>query len=290
MHDRALAPRTGDSMSRTSSQALPRRRWQDMRWPEFRSLPQNTVAVLPVGAIEQHGPHLPVFVDSCINQSLLALALEAAPPHLPVTALPIQNVGKSDEHIAFPGTLTLSADTLTRMLVELGESVARAGVRRLLLLNSHGGQPQILDIVARTLRRSAHMFVVNASWMSLGIPDGLFAAAERQFGIHGGEIETSLMLHLRPDLVDMERARDFRSAAAEVASRYMLLEAEGRIGFGWLTQDLHPAGACGNAAAATAEKGRLIAEHQVARFLQLISEIADYDLERIRGNDTISDI
>ncbi len=258
-----------------------------MSWPEFRQLPSGTVAVLPVGAIEQHGPHLPVFVDSCINGELLARALDAAPDDLPITALPIQSVGKSEEHIAYPGTLLLGAETLTRVLTELGESVARTGVRRLVLLNSHGGQPQVLDIVARTLRRTHAMFVVNASWGGLGLPDGLFDAAERRFGIHGGDIETSLMLHLRPDLVDMSRARDFRSRAIEIAGECTLLEAEGRIGFGWLTQDLHPAGACGNASAATEAKGRAVAEHQVARFLTLVREVSVYDLGRIRGNDAI---
>lgn len=268
---------------------LPRRLWQEMSWPEFRRLPPDTVAVLPVGAIEQHGPHLPVFVDSCINAGLLARALEAAPDDLPFSALPIQSVGKSEEHIAYPGTLLLSGETLVRVLLELGESVARAGVRRLLLLNSHGGQPQVLDIVARTLRRTHGLFVVNASWMGLGIPDGLFSAEERRFGIHGGDIETSLMLHLRPDLVNMARAADFRSAAIALATECEILEAEGRIGFGWLTQDLHPAGACGNALGATAEKGRLVAEHQVVRFLRLVREIADYDLRRLRPDTAIDE-
>ncbi len=268
---------------------LPRRRWQEMSWPEFRRLPADTVAVLPVGAIEQHGPHLPVCVDRCINAELLDRALAAAPADLHVTALPMQSVGKSEEHVAYPGTLMLSARTLTDMLVELGECVARAGVRRLLLLNSHGGQPQILDIVARTLRRTRGMFVVNASWGSLGLPEGMFDAAERRFGIHGGEIETSLMLHLRPELVQMQHARDFRSAARDLAAHCELLEAEGRIGFGWLTQDLHPAGACGNAAAATAAKGRAVAEHQVARLLVLLREIAGYDLDRLRDDASISE-
>ncbi|MDT8872122.1 creatininase family protein [Komagataeibacter rhaeticus] len=123
---------------------LPRRYWQDMISREFRELPDNTVAVLPVGAIEQHGPHLPVCVDSCINAGLLERALERAPADLPITALPIQAVGKSDEHIAYPGTLTLSANTLLNVLLDLGASVARAGVRRLVLLNSHGGSRRSL--------------------------------------------------------------------------------------------------------------------------------------------------
>ncbi|NVN13032.1 creatininase family protein [Nguyenibacter vanlangensis] len=261
---------------------MPRRLWQDMKSREFRALSPHTVAILPVAAIEQHGPHLPVYVDACINRGLLDLALARAPDHLPVTALPMQAVGKSDEHIAYPGTLTLSAQTLTSVLLDLGASVARAGVRRLVLLNSHGGQPQILDIVARELRRTHQMFVVTVGWGRFGVPDGLFDADELRFGIHGGDVETSLMLHLRPDLVDMARAGNFVPWPQEMAKDFRWLEAEGRVGFGWHTQDLHPSGAAGNAANATAEKGRLIAERQVAGFLELLAEIARYPLDRIR--------
>lgn len=258
------------------------RYWQDLPSGAFASLPSETVAILPVGAIEQHGPHLPVYVDSCINHGLLTRALETAPGELTLLALPMQAIGKSDEHLAFPGTLTLSAETLTRLLVEIGESVARAGVRRLVLLNSHGGQPQILDVVARTLRITCGLFVVNAAWFAMGMPKGLFSAEECRHGIHGGEIETSLMLHLRPDLVDMSKAQDFRSLGAEMEEDFALLSPEGKFGFGWQAQDLNPAGACGNAAAADAERGRLVAEHAVARFHDLMREVARFPLDRLR--------
>lgn len=257
------------------------RLWRDLPSPAFRDLPPSTVAILPVGAIEQHGPHLPVYVDSCINEGLLALALAAIPGDLPALALPIQSVGKSDEHLAFPGTLSLSAAVLTEMLLELGRSVHRAGIRRLVLLNSHGGQPQIMDIVARALRVELGMFVVNVAWSKMGMPPGLFSADERTHGIHGGEIETSLMLYLRPDLVDMGKARNFRSWGEEMAAEYEMLTPEGKVGFGWQVQDLNPDGACGNAAMADIERGRLLAEHAAGRFVALLGEIVRYPVERI---------
>jgi creatinine amidohydrolase len=247
----------------------------------FRNLPHNTVAVLPVGAIEQHGPHLPVYVDSCINQHLLDRALDLAPADLPITALPIQSVGKSDEHISFPGTLTVSAPVLTELLIEIGRSVYRAGIRRLILLNSHGGQPQVMDIVARTLRVELGMFVVNVAWSKMGMPSGLFSVEECTHGIHGGEIETSLMLHFRPDLVDMTKARNFAAWSQAMLSDFKILTPEGKVGFGWQIEDLNPDGACGNAAAADAERGRMVADHAASRFVELAWEVARYPVERI---------
>jgi len=259
------------------------RYWHELRWPEFAALDgPRVVAVLPVAAIEQHGPHLPVQVDACINEGILRAALAQVPSGLEVLALPMQSVGKSDEHLAFPGTLTLTAETLTRVLLELGESVHRAGIRRLVLVNSHGGNPQVLDIVARTLRIRHAMFVVNASLGRLGLPDGMFTPAELTHGIHGGDMETSVMLHLRPDLVDMSRARNFEPWTVAMAERFRILTAEGRVGFGWQTQDLHPAGACGDAGRATAEKGAGVVSHLATRLVALWREVADYPLEAIR--------
>jgi creatinine amidohydrolase len=260
----------------------PKRYWQDLSWSAFAALPDATVAVLPVGAIEQHGPHLPLGVDSIINQQLLDRALAQAPDDLSVLALPLQAIGKSNEHAAFAGTLSLSAQTLIRLLTDIGESVRRAGVRRLILLNSHGGQPGILDIVARDLRVCHGMLVVNAAWHALGMPNGLFSQAECRHGIHGGEIETSLMLHLRPELVDMGRAASFSSLSEEMARDYDLLMPEGRVGFGWQAQDLNPAGALGNAAAADAERGRRLADHMIGRFHVLLQEVARFPLEWLR--------
>ena len=159
--------------------------WHDLASPDFAALdPESTVVVLPVGAIEQHGPHLPVAVDTCLVEAIVRRGLELLDPGTPVLVLPTTAVGKSNEHLAYPGTLTLSAETLARVWYELGASVRRAGLRKLLLFNGHGGQPQVMQIVARELRIDHGMLTVAANWFSWGLPEGLFDAAEIRHGIH----------------------------------------------------------------------------------------------------------
>jgi creatinine amidohydrolase len=248
---------------------FPRQRWEDMTTADFAALDrERVIAVLPVAAIEQHGPHLPVSVDAAINSGIVERVIALLPEDLPVTFLPMMPVGKSNEHMAFPGTLTLSADTLIRLWTEIGESVARSGIRKLVLLNSHGGQSQIMDIVARDLRVRLKM---------------LFPPAEREHGIHGGSCETSLMLHLHPELVRNDERRDFVSASVAIAARYKYLRSEGSgVGFGWQTQDLNPLGACGNALDADAQRGHKIVEHVAPRIVELLREIDAYPLSALR--------
>jgi creatinine amidohydrolase len=194
-----------------------RRLWVEMTTKDFQHTDMSqAIAILPVAAIEQHGPHLPVEVDAAINRGVLARAMELLPADLPVTFLPAMPIGKSNEHISYPGTLTLSAETLIRLWTEIGESVARAGVRKLVLFNSHGGQPQIADIVARDLRVRRDMFVVTASTYSLGRPAGLFPDSELRHGIHGGSVETSIMMHLCPDLVRRDELANFRPRSLDL--------------------------------------------------------------------------
>ena len=174
------------------------------------------VAVLPVAAVEQHGPHLPLSVDATLLQGVIDAALPQLPAVLPVLFLPPQNVGLSPEHIRFPGTLTLSPATVIALWTEIGECVARAGIRKLLLFNGHGGQVSVMDIVARELRTRCDLIVYSASWFSLPLPEavaGQFSAQEHRFGIHAGEIETSMMLHLAPATVQMAQAQNFRSTS-----------------------------------------------------------------------------
>lgn len=258
---------------------LPTRYWQDLPWTAFESLPRNTVAVLPVAAIEQHGPHLPVSVDRTINEGVLARALEVLPDAVPVLVLPVQAIGLSVEHVRFPGTLTASAETLIALWTEIGESVARAGIRKLLVLNSHGGQPQVVDIVCRRLRIAHGMFTVSCLWSRLGKPEGLVSAAEARHGIHGGFVETSMMLHLAPERVDMTRAADFQSRWMARENDFSVLVPEGAVGFGWETQDLNPAGALGDAGAATAEAGAQFLDHAAARLAMLLQEVHRLDLD-----------
>ena len=262
---------------------LPAKLWQEMTTTDFAALDrERVVAVLPVGAIEQHGPHLPLAVDACINQGIIDEVLRRLPPDLPVTLLPLMPIGKSNEHQAFPGTLTLSAETLIRLWTEIGESVGRAGIRRLVIANSHGGQPQIMDIVSRDLRVRLGMLVVTFSYGALGRPAGLFPDSERRHGIHGGSSETSMMLHLRPDLVRDSERRNFVPISVEMERDWVHLRPEGRIGFGWQTQDLNPEGACGNALDADAERGRLMIEYAAERFIELLREVERFPLSKLR--------
>ena len=261
---------------------LPRPYWVEMTTLEFEALPENTVAVLPVAAVEQHGPHLPVYVDACLNQGVVERTVARLPADLPVTFLPMQSVGKSNEHLAFPGTLTLSAETLIRVWTEIGECVHRAGIRKLVLFNSHGGQPQVMDIVARDLRVRLGMFVVCASGYSFDGPADLFPAHESRHGIHGGSKETSMMLALRPDTVHMDRAQNFSSLSEVLEDEYRYLSAEGAVGFGWQTQDLNPHGACGNALDADAARGEILLDAAADGFLHLLREVHAYPLDRIR--------
>jgi creatinine amidohydrolase len=256
--------------------------WWDYSTREFAALDmERVVTVLPVGAVEQHGPHLPVRVDAAINAGIVARAVELMPDELPVLVLPMMPVGKSNEHLGFPGTLTFSYETLARLWFELGESVHRAGGRKLILFNSHGGQPQVIDIVCRELRVRHGMFAVNAMWSRMIRKDDLFSTHELRHGIHGGEVETSVMLHLHPDLVEMEEAADFVPLSVALEEEGGILTPEGGVGFGWQAQDLDASGACGNAAAADAERGAALIERAAEALVRLCREVARYPLDRI---------
>ncbi|WP_181701448.1 creatininase family protein [Chthonobacter albigriseus] len=258
--------------------ALPRRYWHEMTTVDFRDADTSSwIAVLPVAAIEQHGPHLPVFTDTCVAEGQVRRVIELAPADLPFTVLPVQAVAKSNEHISAPGTLTLDWETVTKVWLEIGDSIARAGVRKLVIVTSHGGNVPIMDIVARELRIRYGMLVVATSWARFGQPEGVFPAEEFVYGIHGGDVETSLMLHLRPDLVRMDHAEDFRSTQHTMIETMKHLRVHGAIQYGWKAGDLNPHGVVGNAAAATAEKGRQSLDHAAQGFVDLL-----HDVERFR--------
>lgn len=241
----------------------------------------QTIAVLPVAAIEQHGPHLPLATDLIIAEGLVQHTASLLPAALPALFLPVQAVGKSDEHIAFPGTLTLSWETAIRAWTEIGESVARAGVKKLVIVTSHGGNTAIIDIVARELRRHCGLFCVTTSFARMGTPDGLFAADELAFGIHGGALETSLLLALAPQLVRMEQAAAFASAQAEFAAQFARLRAYGPAQFAWTAGDLNRQGVVGDARAASAEKGAAVLDHQAQGFIALLGDVQRFDLARL---------
>ena len=258
------------------------RNWAELRAPEFASLdPERAVAVLPTAAVEQHGPHLPVGTDTMIAEGMLACLRETCPEDLDPLILPVQAVGKSNEHLHAPGTLTLSAATALAAWTEIGLSVARAGVRKIAIVNSHGGNLDLVSILARELRVRAGMLAVRCQWSAFGHPDGMYPPDELRHGIHGGDVETSLMLHFRPETVEMGRAARFASSAEGAA-----IAPVGPVAYGWIASDLNPAGTVGDASAATPEKGAATAAHQVAGFVDLLRHMRDAPLAGLAPVDS----
>jgi creatinine amidohydrolase len=259
--------------------------WADLSARDFAALHTNgdaarTIAVLPVAATEQHGPHLPLSVDTVLVDGVIAAALPHLAADLRVLILPTQAVGLSPEHARFAGTLTLSNQTILRVWTEIAECVAAAGVRKLVLFNAHGGNVSVMDMVARDLRARLDMLVYSVSWFNLPLIDAqgndvnaLFTPEEHRFGIHGGEIETSMMLALAPTLVDMSQARDFASTAQTRAQQFPILGNGKSAKLAWQTQDYNPAGAVGNATHATADKGRAVVDAAGRALAQLLAEV-----------------
>jgi creatinine amidohydrolase len=239
---------------------------------------RDALAVLPVAAVEQHGPHLPLATDAIINQGVIDAACRLLPSELPVVILPMQAVGTSHEHLSFPGTLSLDAASLLRLWTAIGEGVARAGLRKLLIFNSHGGQAGLPEIVATDLRARLGMIVGWGSPGAFGAPEGAVSRAESVHGLHGGLKETAMLLHLRPDLVRREAAAIFPSTGVAMETDFMRLRATGRTGFGWQTQDLNPEGVVGDALTATPELGKLLVDHAAQGLAELIRDLIRFEL------------
>ena len=243
--------------------------WAEYRYEEFGQCdPMETIAILPTAAIEQHGPHLPVGTDTLIAEGMLAELRRVVPEDLDIRILPVQAVGKSNEHLWAGGTLTLSAATALQAWVEIGLSVARAGVKKIVIVNSHGGNLDLVSILSRELRVQAGILAVKCQWGGFGAPEGLYSEEEVTHGIHGGDRETSLMLAFAPHTVDMGRAVDTPSSAAVTE-----IPPIGPVSYGWIASDLSETGIVGEAAQATAEKGRATCAHQVRGFVELLYKV-----------------
>jgi creatinine amidohydrolase len=265
--------------------AVPPRDWTDIYWPDV-AVPGTArwIAVLPLAATEQHGPHLPLGTDVMIAEAYLAQVRELLPDTVPATFLPLQEIGISTEHIDYPGTLTLPAEVALKTWLALGESVARAGIKKLVMVTSHGGNSAAMNLVAQDLRAQHGVLVVTTAWSRFGAPEGLFSAEELRHGIHGGAIETSIMLARHPKAVRDDKIANFHPASIAMEKDYRWLSAQRPAPFAWQAQDLHPSGAAGDATLASAEKGLRLIDHGARAFCELLTEVDKFDVNRLASD------
>jgi creatinine amidohydrolase len=257
----------------------PPRDWSDIDWTKTdAATAARWIAVMPLGATEQHGPHLPLETDVMIGEAYLARVRELLPDTSPVTFLPIQRIGISTEHIDFKGTLTLSTEAALKEWMALGESVARAGVRKLVMVTSHGGNSTAMMLVAQDLRAYHGLLAVTTSWSRFGVPQGMFPEEELRHGIHGGAVETSIMLAKYKEHVRVGAIADFRSSGIAMEREYRWLSTQRPAPFAWQAQDLNESGAVGNATLATAEKGVQLLDYGAQRFIELLDDVDKFDV------------
>lgn len=242
---------------------------------------QGAIAVLPLGATEQHGPHLPFETDTIIAEGVVARARAMLPSGRRVEFLPVEPVGYSPEHMDVAGTRTLAFDDAVNRWIGIGEACLQKGFRRFVMLNAHGGNAPLMTVVATELRVRHGMLGVATSWTRFGYPSQWVDQREKAIGIHGGFIETSVMLALRPDLVDMTKARIFSSAQEAFERDFTHLRAYGPHAFGWKMSDLSPDGVVGDAASASAQAGEAILDHAAKGFVELLDDVSRFDLSRL---------
>ncbi len=267
--------------------SAPSRFWADYTAADIEAADKSSlIAVLPIAAIEQHGPHLPLSVDTTLINGIVATAIAKIPAAQNVLFLPTQQIGKSNEHDRFAGTLTFSAQTMMTVWMEIIDSVVRAGVKKFVFFNSHGGQMNLMDVVTRDARAKHDIIVIASNWYSLGLPPGLFSEHELRHGIHGGDVETSMMLALAPQTVKMPLAQNFHSRTEDFARDYKYISTTNTGKIGWQTQDLNAYGAAGNAANATAEKGHALIDFAASRFVELLDEVARLPASVLRAAPT----
>ncbi|SHK47772.1 creatinine amidohydrolase [Bradyrhizobium lablabi] len=263
---------------RSMTSFLPPRDWTEIHWPDFAAAePERWIAVLPLAATEQHGPHLPLGTDVMIAEAYLTRVRELLPQNIPATFLPVQPVGISTEHVDYPGTLTLSVEVALKSWMAIGESVARAGLKKFVMVTSHGGNSAAMTLVAQQLRAQHGLLAVTTGWSRLSAPEGLFPADELRHGIHGGAVETSIMLARYKQHVRVPATADFRSRAIAMEKDYRVLSPQRPAPFAWQAQDLHASGAVGDATIASAEKGERLIDQGARAFSELLADVDKFD-------------
>lgn len=263
-----------------------RRRLEDLAWPDVRrgAARQGSTVIWPLGAIEQHGPHLPLVTDALFADRVCDAVLERLDPALPIWRLPLQSLGFSPEHAGFAGTLSLSPDLLIALVVQVGGQLAEAGFRRLVLLNAHGGQIGLLEVAARQLRSGTPQLAVLPCFLWRG-PEGigeLIPEPERSQGLHAGLAETSLMLHLQTDLVGPARPLDGPAPGLAPPPGWSL---EGEAPASWLTREISTSGVVGNAGGASAELGAELFERLVQGWQRRLEALLHSDWPPTPGSD-----
>jgi len=262
----------------------PPRDWEAIRWSETPpGAAARWIAVLPLGATEQHGPHLPLETDTLIAQAFLARVRELLPAEIPATFMPVQTVGLSTEHLDFPGTQSLSAEAALKAWIDIGAGAARRGLRKLVMVTSHGGNSAVMTLVAQHLRARHGMLAVTTGWHRFGQPADLFDAAEIRHGIHGGAVETSIMLAAWPARVRADKIANFPAATVAIESEFRWLSTQRPAPFAWQAQDLNPCGAVGDATLASADKGRQLIDHGARAFCELLADADRFDIEMLHN-------
>ena len=255
----------------------PERFFPYLTWTEINEMSdkENVVIIQPIGSIEQHGPHLPLIVDSAIATAVTGQALAKLNTQIPAYALSTLYYGKSNEHWHFPGTITLNSNTLSSVLIETGESIYRAGFRKLVFINAHGGQPQILEMVARDLHQKYEDFMIFPLfvWRVPNAATELLTAKELEYGIHAGDAETSVMLSILPEQV---RKNQVVCEYPHDLPENSMLSMEGKLPFAWVTRDLTQSGVLGDATVATKEKGDKILESLAESWVKVIADIYNF--------------
>ena len=259
------------------------RQWQSMTsFDAAEMAKRDPVAVLPLAAIEQHGPHLPLSTDLDIGHGILSEAFRHLPENLPAWVLPPQVVGSSPEHVGFPGTLSIHPDSMIEVIGQLGASLAASGVQRLVLANSHGGNRAAMDVAGLRLRQEESMLVVKASYFRFDRPEDVdLPESEWVHGLHGGAVETAMMMHLRPELVQVDAIPDARSLGEELDGTLKRVSPEGEAPFAWLAGDLNALGVVGNATLGSAAMGKRLVAHYGRAMAEVIQDARAFPRDKL---------
>ncbi|MBB3111623.1 creatinine amidohydrolase [Paenibacillus phyllosphaerae] len=267
-------------LSRYQGNAYDRRFLPRLTTQEIAAMNKDDVLiVLPVGAIEQHGPHMPVYTDTLIGESFMAAAFDCLPEDAPIWLLPSIGYGKSTEHAGHPGTITLSAKTLMAVLEDIAVSLARSGFRKLLLFNTHGGNADLLGMMAREIRIATGLAVYRLEPGAVGYSDSFTDEEEKAGGIHAGDVETSLVMAVRPEWVRAELAP--KELPRFPTSRSFSFRAKS---FAWVMDDISRTGVAGDATKATAARGEAMLKEAGPLLAKALMEIAAFDMESLRAD------